>query len=112
MFLRRFYIAIDFDGTLVEHQYPQIGEIKSTTIMKLRERCEELTNIGYFPIIILWTCREGVHLEEAKNWCKLNLPNNLIPTYYNENPEIHQKDVACSKIYADEYWDDKAVRIE
>ena len=112
MFLRRFYIAVDFDGTLVQHNYPAIGETKMETIIKLRERCEELTTMGYFPVIILWTCREGLHLQEAKEWCEDNLPKNLIPSYYNENPEIHQDDVACSKIYADEYWDDKAVKIE
>lgn len=112
MFLRRFYIALDFDGTLVEHNYPYIGVIKENTIIKLRERCEELTQRGYLPVLILWTCREGQRLQEAKEWCNQNLPKNLIPTYYNENPEIHQTDVACSKIYADEYWDDKAVKID
>lgn len=57
-------IAIDFDGTLVEHRYPAIGrEIPFATdtlklLMQDRHR------------LILWTVREGELLEEALNWCR------------------------------------------
>lgn len=57
-------IAIDFDGTIVEHRYPQIGpEIPFATdtlkmLMQDRHR------------LILWTVREGKLLEEAVEWCR------------------------------------------
>ena len=57
-------IAIDFDGTIVEHRYPQIGpEIPFATdtlkmLMQDRHR------------LFLWTVREGKLLEEAVEWCR------------------------------------------
>lgn len=57
-------IAIDFDGTIVEHRYPQIGpEIPfatDTLKMLMRDRHR----------LILWTVREGKLLEEAVEWCR------------------------------------------
>lgn len=57
-------IAIDFDGTIVEHRYPQIGpEIPfatDTLKMLMQERHR----------LILWTVREGKLLEEAVEWCR------------------------------------------
>ncbi len=56
-------IAVDFDGTIVEHRYPEIGlEIPFATdtlkmLIKDRHR------------LILWTVREGKLLEDAVNWC-------------------------------------------
>ena len=57
-------IAIDFDGTIVEHRYPKIGnEIPFATdtlkmLMKDHHR------------LILWTVREGELLKEAVEWCR------------------------------------------
>ncbi len=57
-------IAIDFDGTIVEHQYPEIGpEIPfacDTLKMLINDRHK----------LILWTVREGQLLDDALNWCK------------------------------------------
>lgn len=57
-------IAVDFDGTIVEHKYPEIGEeipfATETLKMLIRDRHK----------LILWTVREGELLEEAINWCK------------------------------------------
>lgn len=109
MFLKRYYIAVGFDGTLVEHRFPNVGRIKNNVISKLSQHCNDLINDGFNPIIILWTCREGKYLDVAKDWCKNNLPEIIQPTFYNENPDIHRKYSICRKIYADEYWDDKSV---
>ncbi len=57
-------IAIDFDGTIVEHKYPAIGaEIPFAidTLIKLKEEGHRL---------ILWTVREGRLLEEAVEFCR------------------------------------------
>ena len=57
-------IAIDFDGTIVEDRYPEIGEERpfafDTMKMLIRDRHK----------LILWSVREGQALEEAVNWCK------------------------------------------
>ncbi|MCD8290409.1 MAG: hypothetical protein LUC91_02785 [Prevotella sp.] len=57
-------IALDFDGTIVEHKYPEIGEeipFAIDTIKKL---------IADHHKIILWTVREGKLLDDAVQWCK------------------------------------------
>lgn len=58
-------IAIDFDGTIVEHKYPEIGrELPfATSTLKL------LTN-EHNHQLILWTVRRGRLLQEAVDWCK------------------------------------------
>ena len=57
-------IAVDFDGTIVEHCYPAIGEEKPFAIetlkMLIRDRHQ----------LILWSVREGLLLEEAVQWCR------------------------------------------
>lgn len=57
-------IAIDFDGTIVEHRYPKIGpEIPFAT-----ETLKML--IKDHHRLILWTVREGELLKEAVEWCR------------------------------------------
>ena len=57
-------IAVDFDGTIVEHKYPEIGEEKPFAIdtlkMLIRDRHK----------LILWSVREGKLLEDAVEWCR------------------------------------------
>ena len=56
-------IAIDFDGTIVEHKYPKIGsEIPFTT-----DTLKMLIKDGHR--LILWSVREGELLQEAVEWC-------------------------------------------
>ena len=57
-------IAIDFDGTIVQHKYPEIGSeipFATATIRKL---------IAEQHQVILWTVRRGKLLQEAVDWCK------------------------------------------
>lgn len=57
-------IAVDFDGTIVEHKYPSIGkEIPFATYT-----LKKLTQEGHH--LILWTVREGRLLEEALEFCQ------------------------------------------
>jgi hypothetical protein len=59
-------IAVDFDGTIVEHEYPKIGKeipFAFETLKKLRDEGHEL---------ILWTYRAGEELDEAVDYCKQN----------------------------------------
>jgi hypothetical protein len=94
-------IAVDFDGTLCERKYPDIGAPITPVIEYVKERK------AAGDIIILWTCRVGVHLENAVEWCKRQ---GLTFDYINENaPErVGQYGGDTRKISADEYIDDKA----
>lgn len=56
-------IAVDFDGTIVEHRYPEIGEeipFATDTLKMLIQEHHQL---------ILWTVREGKLLQDAVDWC-------------------------------------------
>lgn len=93
-------IAIDFDGTIVEHRYPQIGpEIPfatDTLKMLMRDRHR----------LILWTVREGKLLEEAVEWCRQRGVE-----FYAVNqdyPEEEKRDKGFSrKLKADLFIDDR-----
>lgn len=57
-------IAVDFDGTIVEHKYPEIGKeipFATSTLRMLAEQRHQ---------IILWTVRRGELLEDAVKWCR------------------------------------------
>ncbi len=57
-------IAVDFDGTIVEHKYPYIGKEIPFAIDTLKRLAEERHKL------VLWTVREGRLLDEAVAFCK------------------------------------------
>ena len=57
-------IAVDFDGTIVTHEYPAIGEELPFATETLRM----LARDGHQ--LILWRVREGRLLQEAVDWCR------------------------------------------
>lgn len=57
-------IAVDFDGTIVEHRYPSIGREIPFAIDTLKKLASERHKL------ILWTVREGRLLDEAVNFCR------------------------------------------
>lgn len=94
-------IAIDFDGTIVEDEYPGIGKPRIfvfETLKKLQENGHRL---------ILWTYRSGIRLNEAVTFCK----KNGIEFYaVNKSFEEEQFDYSKSrKIYADLFIDDRNI---
>ena len=91
------YIAIDFDGTCVTHDYPRIGkEIGATEVLK------RLVEAGHK--LILNTMRSDKELQDAINWFK----KNGIELYgVNENPTQKQW-TNSPKVYAHMYIDDAA----
>ena len=94
-------IAVDFDGCLCGNRWPQIGEANKGAIHTLIH----LRNSGVR--LILWTCRTGALLDEAVSWCK---GHGLTFDAVNDNiPErIAQYGDDTRKVFADEYWDDRA----
>ena len=93
------YIAIDFDGTCVTHDYPRIGkEIGATEVLK------RLVEAGHK--LILNTMRSDKELQDAVNWFK----KNGIELYgVNENP-TQKRWTNSPKVYAHMYIDDAALR--
>lgn len=55
-------IAVDFDGTIVEHQFPNIGKERPGAI-------DTLKKLSVKHRIILWTVRQGKELQEAVDYC-------------------------------------------
>ena len=92
-------IAVDFDGTSVEHDYPKIGKENLFAFRTVKELEKQGARL------ILWTFRTGKELEEAVEYCK----NNGIEFYaVNKNyPEEVMDETVSRKIDADIYIDDK-----
>ena len=57
-------IAVEFDGTIVENKYPEIGEERPFAIETLKMLIRDHHRI------VLWTCREGQLLDDAIVWCR------------------------------------------
>lgn len=95
MAIRDAIIAIDFDGTIVTHAYPEIGEdAGAEPILK------EL--VGNGCRLILYTMRSGKLLEPAIKWFRdRNIPLHAV----NENPS-QSRWTSSPKIHADLYIDD------
>lgn len=94
-------IAVDFDGTIVEHVYPKIGKPLPFAFEVLKE----LQKMGHE--IILWTYRNGKELEEAVAFCK---QNGLEFYAINKSfPDEEYDGTMSRKIYADVYIDDRNI---
>jgi hydroxymethylpyrimidine pyrophosphatase-like HAD family hydrolase len=99
--LNNIRIAVDFDGTIVEHEYPEIGKEKLFAFRTL----QELQKRG--ARLILWTFRTGEELEDAVEYCR----QYGIEFYaVNKNyPEEVMDESVSRKIDADIYIDDKNI---
>lgn len=95
-------IAVDFDGTLCENKWPDIGEPNIQLIDYLKKRQEDGDKL------VLWTCRTGEYLSDAINWCLdvVGLEFDSVNCNVKEVRNIFGLEGA--KIYADVYIDDKA----
>jgi len=93
-------IAVDFDGTIVTHEYPNIGKEIPFAIDTLK-RLKKNPNYQ----IVMWTVREGALLDEAVEYCKSKglefyAVNNNYPEENAENKEPR-------KLKADLFIDDR-----
>jgi len=94
-------IAVDFDGTIVEHDYPRIGRemlFAFDTLQALQDKGHKL---------ILWTFREGRLLQEAVDYC---FQNGI--SFYAVNrsyPEEISLEGISRKINADIFIDDRNI---
>ena len=91
-------IAVDFDGTIVEHKYPEIGKpipfAIETLLMLQQER----------HLLILWTVREGRLLQEAIDFCA---DRGLYFYAVNANYPEEDKSNTPRKLNAELFIDDR-----
>lgn len=98
---KSYIIALDFDGTLVEDKFPDIGEPNQALFS-----CAKMWQ-SKGAKLILWTCRDNERLRAAISFC---YGQGLVFDAVNENlPEIQEKYGGDTrKVFADIYIDDKA----
>ena len=95
-------IAVDFDGTIVEHKYPEIGK----EILFAFETLRALQDQGHQ--LILWTFRSGKELDEAVEYCRRNgVEFYAVNSSYPE--EEFDEDYDSRKIDADVFIDDRNI---
>lgn len=95
-------IAVDFDGTLFTNAWPEVGEPILETIDRLKKEQQNGARI------ILWTNRVGERLQDAILACSrygitFDAVNDNLPDmvkFFGNN---------CRKVFANEYWDDRAI---
>lgn len=99
---RQFIFAVDFDGTICENKFPQIGAPN----LELIENLRVLRRNG--NRVILWTCRAGEFLAAAIAWCATH---DLTFDAVNEDiPEVKESEFGKSKsakVFAHVYIDDR-----
>ena len=90
-------IACDFDGTITDRNiFPEIGEFKEHAL----EAIQNFQKHGHQ--VVMWTCREGKYLDDAKNAL---FRKGIFLDGFNYSPYQLQS----RKIVADVYIDDKNV---
>lgn len=99
-----YIVAVDFDGTLVKDCFPNIGEPIEWVWDELRAR------IKAGQKVILWTCRDGEALRNAVQFCReRGIHFDAINENLDECKVMFNNDTR--KVYANEYWDDKAIHV-
>jgi len=95
-------IAVDFDGTLCEAEWPGIGAPRKAVINYVLEEQKKGAKL------ILWTNRTGAKLVDAVAWCKYQ---GIVFDAINDNlPEMTKAfKNNCRKVFANEYIDDQAI---
>lgn len=101
--LQNMTIAVDFDGTIVEHRYPEIGKELPFATQTLKMLIEDRHKL------ILWSVREGKLLDDAVEWCRKRGVE-----FYAVNKDFPEEDLSKNqsfsrKIKADVWIDDRNI---
>lgn len=94
-------IAVDFDGTIVKHRYPNIGApipYAIETLKKLQDECHTL---------ILWSVREGDKLQEAVDYCRANGVEFYAVNCNHPDERVNESPNYSRKLQADLFIDDR-----
>lgn len=96
-------IAVDFDGTIVEHKYPKIGKeipFAIATLKKLQQDGHKL---------ILWTVRENDLLDEAVEFCRQRGVEFFAVNSNYPDENVDAGAIRSRKLKADMFIDDRNV---
>ncbi len=92
-------IAVDFDGTIAENAWPEIGKPipgAIETIAALQEKGHK---------ILLWTCRSNHHLDNAVDWL---FNRGFVPDAVNKAIDTEYLELSDTrKVYYNVLIDDK-----
>lgn len=91
-------LAIDFDGTIVTDDFPNINEFMPGALESLKELQ------SYGVKLVLWTCRNDKFLTDAVEFLS---KNRIVCEKYNENSSLLKFETS-NKIYGDYYLDDRS----
>lgn len=95
--IRGMVVAIDFDGTIVDHEFPEIGKLKD-------DAKRVINKIAEYNTVCIWTCRSGAYEIAANNFLRYN---DIHFSFFNSSPnDIISK---SRKIIADIYIDDRNI---
>lgn len=95
-------VAVDFDGTLVQDKFPEIGDPN----YEIFDLCNQLKAQGIR--LILWSSRDGQPLWDAVDFCRVRgLEFDAVNENLAEVQQMFNNDTR--KVYADLYIDDKAI---
>jgi hypothetical protein len=104
--MRPFYVAIDFDGTIVEDKYPEIGSLKEDVVS-----CTNiLKELGCF--IIITSCRTStlIHPSMAERVTQKQIMENFLRENNIAFDKIDEGNEG--KVVADIYIDDRGIKFE
>ena len=97
-------IAVDFDGTIVEHRYPEIGKERPFAITTLKRLQKER------HLLILGSVREGRLLQEAVDYCRQRgLEFYAVNSNDPDSTSFESSTCGCRKVNADMYIDDRSI---
>ena len=96
-------IAVDLNGTIVEHKYPYIGKeipFAITTLKRLQDDGHRL---------ILWSCREGRLLQDAVEFCRERGVDFFAINSNYPDEDVDSEAIRSRKLKADMFIDDRNV---
>ena len=96
-------IAVDFDGTIVEHRYPEIGKELPFATQTLRMLIEDRHKL------ILWSVREGKLLDEAVEWCRKRGVEFYVINKDFPEEDLNKNQSFSRKLKADVWIDDRNI---
>ena len=94
---KKYVIAVDFDGTIVTNEYPDVGRV----VPLAKEVINMLGENGHR--CFLYTMRDGKSLEDAIECCRINGINMV---GYNKSPRQFS---SSPKQYGSYYIDDSSI---
>lgn len=103
------YIAIDYDGTIVdEGAFPEVGEFKTLAIVTIKRMIAEGYKVG------IWTARGGAEQKELVMGALKEQGVDTSQVLFNEHFEyfLNKYESRSPKIYGDIYIDDRAYGVK